>query len=210
MCKWNKDEFCTNDESPYCADYCPVAQDDRICKYREANVMSTTDEECEQQIRRYIGGLPKGTQKDIWDYINSLKERIEDGQVVKLYTLKMQGGEIDMSLESKQCKLFLATLIQIFDQNGGKDFFTVSVEFDDRKGARYALTIQKIGGKTPADELSELRAESSKIEKQTAQDILSLVCDYKTSYAKCSEEMYKYFTFLRDTICKKYNLEVIK
>jgi hypothetical protein len=34
-CKYCKDEFCVNDKCPYRADYCPVVQDDSICKYRE-------------------------------------------------------------------------------------------------------------------------------------------------------------------------------
>lgn len=210
MCKWYKDEFCTNDKCPYCADYCPVAQDDTVCKYRESDITTTTDEECEQQIKRYIGGLPKGTQKDIWEYINSLKERAEDAQAVKLYALKMQNGVIDMSLESEHCKAFMATIVQIFKQNGGKNFLCTTVEIGKRKGARYALTIQKMDGKTPSEELADLRDKNLNMERQTAQDILSLVCDYKTSYAQCNKEMYEYFTFLRDTICKKYNIEVKK
>lgn len=33
-CKWYKDEFCVNADCPYVADFCPVAQDDSICKFR--------------------------------------------------------------------------------------------------------------------------------------------------------------------------------
>lgn len=35
VCKWNKEEFCTNDECPMCADYCPVPNDEGICRYEE-------------------------------------------------------------------------------------------------------------------------------------------------------------------------------
>lgn len=34
VCKWYKDEFCVNADCPYVADFCPVAQDDSICKFR--------------------------------------------------------------------------------------------------------------------------------------------------------------------------------
>ena len=33
-CKWYKDEFCVNADCPYVADFCPVVQDDSICKFR--------------------------------------------------------------------------------------------------------------------------------------------------------------------------------
>lgn len=177
MCKWYKDEFCTNDRCPYCADYCPVAQDDKICKYRESDVTTATDEEREQRIKRYIGGLPKGTQEDIWEYINSLKERIEDCQAVKIHTLQMQNGVIDMSVEGEQCKAFMAAIIQIFEQNGAKNFFTTTVELDDRKGSRYALTIQKMGSETPAEQLSRIR-------KETAKEILDLIKKHKFNIGK--------------------------
>lgn len=34
-CKYCKDEFCVNDKCPYVADYCPVVQNDSICKFRK-------------------------------------------------------------------------------------------------------------------------------------------------------------------------------
>lgn len=33
-CKWYKDEFCVNADCPYVGDFCPVAQEDSICKFR--------------------------------------------------------------------------------------------------------------------------------------------------------------------------------
>ena len=145
----------------------------------EENIMTVADKEREQQIKRYIGGLPKGTQKDIWEYIDSLKERIEDCQAAKIHTLQMQNGVIDMSLESEQCKLFLATLIQICEQNGGKNFLTTTVELGDRKGARYAVTIQKTGGQTPAEKLADLQAENDRLKKNSIAFFkeLRMLCD---------------------------------
>lgn len=34
-CKYNQDEFCTNDQCPMCADYCPVPDYEGVCKYEE-------------------------------------------------------------------------------------------------------------------------------------------------------------------------------
>ena len=34
-CKWMDDEMCVNDKSPVCADYCPVADHQELCKYAE-------------------------------------------------------------------------------------------------------------------------------------------------------------------------------
>lgn len=33
VCKYNKDDFCTNDKCPMCADYCPVPDFEGVCKY---------------------------------------------------------------------------------------------------------------------------------------------------------------------------------
>lgn len=34
-CIYNHDEFCTNDQCPMCADYCPVPDDEGICRFEE-------------------------------------------------------------------------------------------------------------------------------------------------------------------------------
>ena len=34
-CKYNKDEFCTNDQCPMRGDYCPVPDIEGVCKYEE-------------------------------------------------------------------------------------------------------------------------------------------------------------------------------
>lgn len=39
-CKYNQDEFCTNDQCPMYADYCPVPDIEGVCKY----------EDCEEEI----------------------------------------------------------------------------------------------------------------------------------------------------------------
>ena len=34
-CKFNQDEFCTNNQCPMCGDYCPVPDVEGICKHEE-------------------------------------------------------------------------------------------------------------------------------------------------------------------------------
>ena len=48
ICRYNKDEFCVNDQCPMCADYCPVAQNPGVCKYEELveDETSLTPKEC--------------------------------------------------------------------------------------------------------------------------------------------------------------------
>lgn len=47
-CKYNQDEFCTNDQCPMCADYCPVPDIEGVCKYeeREEEVYVLTPKGC--------------------------------------------------------------------------------------------------------------------------------------------------------------------
>lgn len=35
ICIYNENEFCTNDQCPMCADYCPVPDTEGVCKYEE-------------------------------------------------------------------------------------------------------------------------------------------------------------------------------
>lgn len=34
-CKWMQDEVCVNADCPMCADYCPVANFNGVCRYEE-------------------------------------------------------------------------------------------------------------------------------------------------------------------------------
>lgn len=47
-CKFNHDEFCTNDQCPMCGDYCPVPDYEGVCKYeeREEEVWMLTPKGC--------------------------------------------------------------------------------------------------------------------------------------------------------------------
>lgn len=81
---------------------------------------------------------------------------------VRLFEMQLKNGEIDMTLGSENFQTFINCIIQTFKQNGGKNFFTTTIECGEKFGERYALTIQKIGGKSPAEELNELRMKTAK------------------------------------------------
>ena len=38
-CKYNNEEFCTNDQCPICGDYCPVPDSAGVCKHEERGRM---------------------------------------------------------------------------------------------------------------------------------------------------------------------------
>lgn len=72
---------------------------------------------------------------------------------VQLHSMNIQNGKIDMSLSGEPAKTFMASLIQFFKQNGGKNFLCQTVEFDNGT-EKYSVTIQNCNGElTPAEEL---------------------------------------------------------
>lgn len=69
-CKYNQDEFCTNDQCPMCADYCPVPDIDGVCKYEECEeeVYQLTPKGCLASALYNVGvNLDGRTFNDVWD-----------------------------------------------------------------------------------------------------------------------------------------------
>lgn len=83
----------------------------------------------------------------------------------KLFNLAIKNGEVDFSIESETTKSFYYTLVQIFEQNGAKNFFTTSIDIDGKKG-RYAFTIEKVGGQTVAEKLAEKDKEIKRLTEE--------------------------------------------
>lgn len=88
-----------------------------------------------------------------------LKEQCDD---VRLYSLDMNNGKIDMTLGSENSKAFIHSIIQLFKQNGGKNFIAIEIEVGEKFGDRYVLTIEKVG----------MEKHKDKIRKETAKEIL--------------------------------------
>ncbi len=108
-----------------------------------------------------VDGVPKAVAviKEAVEEIKLLRKTEND---LRLYEMQMKNGEIDMAVGSEVCNAFIFSLIQIFKQNGAKNFFTTTVEVADEHGEKYALTIQKVDGETPAEQLSRIRKETVK------------------------------------------------
>lgn len=62
----------------------------------------------------------------------------------------------EATFEGGAVKLWAASMVEWFRESGGKNYIVVDMS-DPRSGERYSITMQKAGGKTPAQELAELR-----------------------------------------------------
>lgn len=107
--------------------------------------------------------------KDCLDLIHRLQaenEQLKDEkEEIRLFNLSMQNGEVDMRIESEMAKSFYNSIIQIFEQNGAKNFFTTTVDIEGKKG-RYAFTIEKVGGQTVSEKLAEQKAEIERLTEE--------------------------------------------
>ena len=75
-CKYNQDEFCTNDQCPMCADYCPVPDVEGVCKYedREEERWELTPKGCFVSALRYHINLDEDIIDFIWHDFVALME----------------------------------------------------------------------------------------------------------------------------------------
>lgn len=106
-----------------------------------------------------VNGIPEAVAiiQEAMEEIKALRKSDAD---LRLYEMQLKNGEIDMTVGSEDCKAFIFGLIQIFRQNGATNFFTTTIEVDDKHGERYALIIQKVGAESPAEQLSRIRKET--------------------------------------------------
>ena len=110
--------------------------------------------------------------KNAIDLIHRLQDKNEqlkdEKEEIRLFNLSMQNGKVDMRIESEMVKSFYNSIIQIFEQNGAKNFFTATVDIEGKKG-RYAFTIEKVGGQTVAEKLAEQKAEIERLTDENGQ-----------------------------------------
>lgn len=94
--------------------------------------------------------------------VSAVKAQQEE---IKLFNAEIKNGEIDMTVGSAGFKTFFALVEQIFKQNGAKAFLTTTIEGGN--DTKYAVTIQRVGEKSPAEELKRA-TELCKHEKHRA------------------------------------------
>jgi hypothetical protein len=71
--------------------------------------------------------------------------------------ISLNKGGLDLSLTGEIAKAFMQNLVQMFKDNGGKNFLTLTVMDKENK---YAITIQNCNGTdTPAEKLQRLSEE---------------------------------------------------
>jgi hypothetical protein len=64
---------------------------------------------------------------------------------------------VDAAFDGAAVKLFAASAVHWFKETGGQNFVTLDMS-DPRTGEHYQVTMQKAGGKTPAQRIAELEA----------------------------------------------------
>ena len=82
---------------------------------------------------------------------------------IKVFGLEMKNGEVDMTVGSDTFNYITAMLVQMLEQNNAKNFLTTAIEVGNQK---YSVTVQKNGGKTPSEELSELKTENAELRER--------------------------------------------
>ena len=60
-CKYNRDDICVNADCPYVADYCPVFEDDSLCKFN----VSEEEINAYEKLQLLLAKTRKDTAKEI-------------------------------------------------------------------------------------------------------------------------------------------------
>lgn len=167
------------------------------------------DEQQKAEIAELKAQCSKSSYRDSWknkffkanEEIKRLKDEKEE---IKLFNLAIQNGEVDMRIESEMAKSFYGSIVQVFEQNGAKNFFTTTIDIEGKKG-RYAFTIEKVGGQTVAEKLAEQKAEIERLTEEL--DLANETIDRNNKrYKKVSIERQKALDrvdFLEDALLDK-------
>lgn len=95
-----------------------------------------------------------------------------EAQLVSIRRMNMRLDEgcleADALFEGAAVKLWASSMAEWFRETGGMNYVTVEMS-DPTTGERYSITMQRAGGKTPAQDLSELRARLSELDKKEEQ-----------------------------------------
>ena len=125
-------------------------------------IIDKTDNECTKEKRDVLEWL-----------VESVEWSEDDLQVNEMHYDK---SGLNLKLGGQTAKLFLSTLVDLFEINGGKNFLTMTVHQNEIK---YAITIQNQNGiDTPSEKLERLEKQN-----QIYKQALELVED-ELEYAK--------------------------
>ena len=82
-CTYNENDFCTNDECPMCADYCPVPDMGGVCKYeeREEEVYKLTPKGCLRVALEHKNIYIDDVFDDVWEDFSNLMIKLGYAEV---------------------------------------------------------------------------------------------------------------------------------
>ncbi|WP_245640056.1 hypothetical protein [Paenibacillus dakarensis] len=95
---------------------------------------------------------------------HELLGKIEQLEKEKELTLK-RVQDTDFTASGQPAMVFYEMLTQLFEQNGGKNFLTITLEKRDKSG-RYSVTIRNLNGElSEAEKLDQMEQEAKKYRK---------------------------------------------
>ena len=110
------------------------------------------------RARYILGGLLRP-----WVRIRELERELKDFQTLSQFGVKADGNSVDMTFNSPSAKMLAGMWVDFFHQNSGKNFVTMELKFADpwwkpkkRSQHAYVLTVQRLGGLSPAQKLGQL------------------------------------------------------
>lgn len=71
-------------------------------------------------------------------------------QQVKLEELVYREGELSLRANGELCKIIAASLCQMYREVGGANYLEIQM-IDPKNGERFAVTVQRVQGKSPAE-----------------------------------------------------------
>ena len=132
---------------------------EKIIEIIESNKLCVLDMDCndcpykDKLNKTYSCGSYKLADTLIEAGIGDVSAQKAEQEEIKLFNAEIKNGEIDMTVGSAGFKTFFALVEQIFKQNGATAFLTTTIEGGN--DIKYAVTIQRVGEKTPAEELRQ-------------------------------------------------------
>jgi hypothetical protein len=108
-------------------------------------------------VLAYVIGHQRGVRKLKAAEWEKLIEQYR-GEVARVRELAMDAdrGTLAIAFDGPAIKIFAAEMVQWFKKEGGRNYVTLDLR-DPPTGESYSITMQRAGGKTPAQDLRELK-----------------------------------------------------
>jgi len=98
--------------------------------------------------------------------LDELKQEIEKLISPNVDYLKYEKGQIDMSLSGQHAMNIMEAFVDLFEQNGGKNFLTMTLE-RKKSNDRYSIVINNLNGEfSAAEKLTAMEKERDELQKR--------------------------------------------